>query len=407
MRGRASFWIRRSAAPLFALAALASGLLAPGVAVADPEAQAAIVGGEAASILAFPALTYIQGEGRKGENFACTGTVISPRVILTAAHCVEDLDAGGYTAAAGYRLATGFADPRDAKTAKQVRRVSSTHVFPGFDPGTLRGDAGILILATPTAAPPIALPSRSESALFEGGTKTLIAGWGLTGGSAASPPRRLRSAATAVEDPQACKRRTRNFYAPYSTALQLCTRNPPTLSTGTCFGDSGGPAIAQRPDGSPVEIGITSTGGPGCNPRLPDVFTRTDRISAWASGWIAATEAGAPAPALPRARIPRMELAAGEGFVESTLVESFGKRFLRARDLEAACHPPAGAHLQCGLQWRYGPTIYYGTVTVFYALRRNAVIWDSRLAIRSVNARCVSVSQHPYRCPTRTRHRLR
>ena len=76
----------------------------------------------------------------------------------------------------------------------------------------------------------------------------------------------------------------------------MCTTDPPDHANGGCFGDSGGPAIAQRADGSPVEIGIVSTGGPDCSTKLPNVFTRADRVSTWASEWIAATESGAPPP---------------------------------------------------------------------------------------------------------------
>ncbi|HEY4778609.1 MAG TPA: serine protease, partial [Solirubrobacterales bacterium] len=337
------------------LGATLAGLLAPGAAAADPGAQASIIGGEPAAIPAFPSLAYIQGQTGPHQGFACSGTVISPRVILTAAHCVEDLDVGGYTPASDYGVATGFADPREAKAAKAVLRVASTHVFPEFDPSTLHGDAGILVLSTPTTAPPISLATATDSALYEGGARVLLAGWGLTGGDASMPPKRLRSAATVVQDPHTCRQRTQRFYAPYSAAFQVCTLDPPTLATGSCFGDSGGPAIAQRPDGSAVEVGITSTGGPQCNTRVPDIFTRADRVSTWASEWVAATETGAPPPTGPRALVPRLSLESAKAFVAGTLAHAFGKLFLHASYLRANCQRVERERARCGLVWRYGP----------------------------------------------------
>ena len=387
------------------LAMLATAAIGPRAASAAPEAKAAIVGGEAASVLAFPSLTYIQATDSDDRSFACTGTVIAPRVVLTAAHCVENLEAGGYTPASDYAIAAGFADPREAGDANEVLRVSGTHVFPEFDPNTLWGDAAILVLATPTAATPIALAAATDSALFEGGARVLLAGWGLTGGGSSSPPPWLRTATTAVQDPGTCKRRTHGFYRPYSAAFQLCTIDPPTLAAGTCFGDSGGPAIARRPDGSPVEIGITSAGGPGCNPRFPDIFTRADRLSTWALEWVASIEAGARPPALPRARVPQLAKRTAEEFVENTLTGAFGRRFLRARFLRAGCGHTDRAKVRCSLIWRYGPNLFSGTVTVFYASRRNAVIWDSRFRISSVNAHCRLLGSHPQRCPVQTRRR--
>ncbi len=106
-------------------------------------------------------------------------------------------------------------------------------------------------------------------------------------------------------NPAACKARIPRFYKPYSPALQMCTTDPPDHTNGGCFGDSGGPAIAHRADGSPVEIGIVSTGGPSCSTKLPNIFTRVDRVSTWAAEWIAATEPGAPPPAL-KAQLPAM-----------------------------------------------------------------------------------------------------
>jgi secreted trypsin-like serine protease len=382
-----------------------AGLLLPTAATAAPGARASIIGGTATSIAAFPSLAYVQADEGAHGSFACTGTVISPRVILTAAHCVEDLEAGGYTPADVYAVAAGVADPHEAKVAHTVLRVASTHVFPEFDPATLRGDAGILVLATPTSAPPIALATPADRALYEGGATVLLAGWGLRGPGASSQPSDLRSAATVVQDGQSCKRRIRRFYPPYSAAFQMCTLNPPTLATGTCFGDSGGPAIAQRPDGPSVEVGITSTGGPGCNTRLPDIFTRIDRVSTWASEWIAATETGAPPPTGWKTRLPLLTTENAEELTSGVLADAFGNRFLRARELWGGCKRVERQKVKCGLVWLYGRNIYYGTVTVYYASRRDAVIWDSRYRISSVNYHCWFFSRHPHRCAVKTRRR--
>ena len=85
-------------------------------------------------------------------------------MVLTAGHCVEDLHFGGFTAATDYKVATGRANPRRDVTG-EVLRVSGTHVFPGFDPGTTHGDAALLILASPTTAPAIPLAAAGDGPL--------------------------------------------------------------------------------------------------------------------------------------------------------------------------------------------------------------------------------------------------
>src|SRR4051794_539253 len=177
-RGRRLWW-RRTAA-LGTLCALSALLVGPaGATAASPGARTSIIGGDVATIEAFPSLTYIAAETGKNEGFACTGTVISPRVILTAAHCVEDLTVGGFTPPREYTVVTGRGNPRD-DDGGNVLTVGATHVFPRFDPGPAHGDAALLVLSSPTSAPPIALAGAADGSLYAGGAEVLLAGWGLT-----------------------------------------------------------------------------------------------------------------------------------------------------------------------------------------------------------------------------------
>jgi secreted trypsin-like serine protease len=384
--GRLRRWGRAGAAFTGALSLLA---LAPAAAPASAGgAHASIIGGTPASIADFPSLAFVASDDGEGRRFSCTGTVISPRVVLTAAHCVEDLDAGGFTAAADYTVLTGRTNPRQDAGGNALR-VSATHVFPRFDPGTGHGDAALLVLATPTPAPPIQLASAADSALYEGGAGVLLAGWGLTRANALSPPKSLRSTASVVLAPRACKSRTRPYYPPYSVSGQMCTADPPDHENGGCFGDSGGPVIGQRADGSPVEIGIVSTGGPFCSTTLPNIFTRADLVSAWASEWIAAVESGGPPPAL-KARLPRLTEESAEGLVVGVLRTNLGNLFLRNRGLRGGCRRLAATRIRCELLWRHGPKIYLASVTVFYVLRQNTVAWDSSYSVRRASARCLA-----------------
>jgi len=377
---------RRRSLTASVLGAVSIALLAPTLAQASPKAHASIIGGDAASIADFPSLAFIAARTGKDRGFACTGTVISPRVILTAAHCVEDLDVGGFTAPRKYLVATGRANPqRDG--SGDVLRVSDTHVFPRFDPGTTYGDAALLVLSSPTPAPPIPLAGVADGALYEGGAKVLLAGWGLTSPNAKSGPKNLQTTSTVVLDPNACKRRTQPFYPPYSSAVEMCTTDPPDHRNGGCFGDSGGPAIAQRPDGSLVEIGITSTGGPSCSTNLPNIFTRADLVSTWAAEWIAAVETGAPPPTL-KARLPSMTRESAQGLVGGLLRSKLGEPFINSRGLRGNCRRLGPARLKCELAWLHGSNLYASAVTVFYALRENTVAWDNSYVIQRVNARC-------------------
>jgi secreted trypsin-like serine protease len=375
-------------------------LALPAAAAAEPTAQASIVGGRASSVAEFPSLAYI--EAREGKHgFACTGTVVAPRVVLTAAHCVENLEHGGLTQARQYALATGVTSPEEAQ-AEDIFRVAEAHVFPGFDPGTLHGDAGILILDRPTTAPVLALAGPGDAALYAGGAPVQLVGWGLTRANAEQGPTGLRATSMVVQAPSFCKAKTHGYYSPFSPTAQMCTLDTPSKRSGGCFGDSGGPAIGQRPDGTPVELGVISTGGSFCSTKRPNVLTRADYVSAWVGEWIAATEAGAPRPLLdPRTPFPLMSEPVAEGFAVSTLRDHFGTRFERAKRVAGSCRRASRSRFKCEIAWIAGPFVYGGTVSPFYVRRDDAVVWDSHFQIRWGSLKCLRDDGR--RCPIQSK----
>jgi trypsin len=370
-------------------AILALSLVLPAAAAASGGAQASIIGGSPASIAQFPSLAYIEA-GNKRHGFACTGTVVAPRVILTAAHCAEEVETGGFTKPGEYAVATNIANPKQAR-GENVFGVSAVHVFPSFDPGLIHGDAAVLILSQPTSAPALALAGPEDAALYEGGAPVTVAGWGLTRAQNRQAPANLRSAPMAIQQPAACQRKTRGFYKEFSPAVQLCLLSPPSNKSGTCFGDSGGPAIGQRADGTPVELGVISVVGPLCTPQAPNVLTRVDYVSSWVSEWIAATESGAPAPIVdPAAPLPTMKKSVAEEFAIYTLFNAFGERFGDLSRISGGCRKVSRARYRCEIAWLSHHTIYAGIVSPFYVRRQQTNSWDSHYQVRWAPQRCIA-----------------
>jgi hypothetical protein len=163
--------------------------------------------------------------------------------------------------------------------------------------------------------------------------------------------------------------------------------------------------IAQHADGSPVEIGVVSTGGPSCSTKLPNIFTRVDRLSTWAAEWVAAVEAGGAAPSLPHAQVPVMTRETGEGFAAAVLTGALREHFRSPKNTRGECRRRGRSAVRCTLAWVSGADLYGSTITVYYAARRNAVVWDDHYRIQWVNRHCWLASGHRERCAIHSRHR--
>lgn len=84
---------RRSTVPLLALALLGVLIISATATAAapNPKATGSVIGGHNATVAEFPSLAFIEGV-QATAGYACTGTVVAPRIVLTAGHCVEDIE---------------------------------------------------------------------------------------------------------------------------------------------------------------------------------------------------------------------------------------------------------------------------------------------------------------------------
>jgi hypothetical protein len=219
----------------------------------------------------------------------CTGTLIAPDRILTAAHCVEALDPQdlqiavgvdahdpahvpdaakypvvGFSSARGFRLAFPFAHRRPQNA-------------------TAVDDIAIAVLAKPVVGvAPVAIAGPGDTALEQPGRAARLLGYGLlkaTGGMPFTVAPALEGGDLTLISRQRCL----HAYPRAITATDLCAQD---LGYGTltqpCAGDSGGPLLAQTANG-PVQIGVTSWGAEvkdnACGAaHLPAVWMRVSRF---------------------------------------------------------------------------------------------------------------------------------
>ena len=267
------------------LAVSALGLVTAPLALADPP-SAYVIGGTPVAQGGSPYAVYIQAATGGGTFASCTGSVIAPTVILTAAHCVFNKTTGALIAPSAISVSAGSVN-RPATSPPPPVNVTAVRPDPYYNPATFQADAALLILNAPTTAPAVTLATTANGALYAPSTLATFAGWGETVADvASSAPTQLQSGTVPILANATCQASV-EFHPGYT----LCTGGP-GYRPATCHGDSGGPLVVTTAAGA-VQIGITSYGSAvGCG-IAPDYFTRVSSVQPW----IASSLAGTPAPA--------------------------------------------------------------------------------------------------------------
>jgi secreted trypsin-like serine protease len=263
-----------------------------GLACFVPQAGA-VIGGQQAAPGAWPFAAALI-DASVADTLAgqiCGAVVVSPREVVTAAHCVVP-EGSVHPRKRSLDIVAGRLRLRGASSARI--HVLSVRIHPSFDPQTLADDLAILELARPVTG----IAALDDGTVgVAGGTATAL-GWGST---TASPqgdfPDAMRQTALEIEPDASC---TDAYGDGYDAATMLCA-GIPQGGRDTCQGDSGGPLVASGATGA-VVIGFTSFGGACGEAGAPGAYVR----AAIAAAWLAAggTTTADRAAALPLRRAP-------------------------------------------------------------------------------------------------------
>ncbi|XP_022116267.2 CLIP domain-containing serine protease 14D [Pieris rapae] len=244
-----------------------------------------IVGGEIASLYDFPWIVQLNFSD---IGYACAGTLVTNRHVITAAHCVTS-EQKLISVRLGEWDSKISADCSDntCSDPPEDRKVLQTIVHPYFN---LRGDPthdiAILVLDEQVNftdfIKPVCLPTTEYVAGqdYTNDNSYMTAGWGITEYKIKSTKKRKLSINAVSYD--ICR-----------AALNLGrdSRDPFIICAGgvknkdTCQGDSGGPLIGQVVEEHEVNwylFGITSMGSKYCGRQgTPGVYTRVSKYMPW------------------------------------------------------------------------------------------------------------------------------
>jgi trypsin len=277
------------------LAALAAGLIS-----AAP-AQA-IVGGSDASPGEYPFIADIVIDGA----FGCTGTLVTPDVVVSAAHCGSLVPGGIANVPVGQpgQLITVRVGAYKTDGSDGVQRTGTSVAVNDGWAGlfSVGHDVSLITLDQPVNAPTVKVANAAERALWAPGTLATIAGFGVTE-SGGDPPDVLQEARVPiVRDEVAAEAYPYTVdgvdqaFGGFEPETQLGAGYPQG-GTDTCQGDSGGPLLVPASGGGFRLVGDTSYGNGCAEPGYPGIYGRLadDTLRTWIAGQTPAAIAPAAA----------------------------------------------------------------------------------------------------------------
>jgi len=253
-----------------ALMAAIAMCLTPTVASAAPQSLPRIIGGSAASIDQTPWQVLIIMR----NSMQCSGSLVTPTTIITAAHCLN-----GYTAA-DVRVWAGISKIGDRSQSLELP-VASITPHPDFKVDTFDNDLGLITLSRPIDLTGplqlLALPFGQDARSWPAsGSSAVISGWGVTAAvGSATTDQLMRADVLVLAGPgEACGQ-----YGPDVDPVQDVCAGSPTGVIDACQGDSGGPLVVAAP--LPTLAGVVSFGTDCAKAGYPGLYTRLTTFLPW------------------------------------------------------------------------------------------------------------------------------
>ncbi|MCT4655151.1 MAG: serine protease [Cohaesibacter sp.] len=242
----------------------------------DGKVQSRIVGGQSANINDWPWQVLVRAS--KGSRAAyCGGSIISPKWILTAAHCVIDKSGKPMTSLGfKYRIVHGKNKPLKTK-GMAVKKIIA---HPNYNPRNFSNDIALIRLHQDIpggAGRAIQLSSKKLDEVF---ARPLLCST-VTGWGAKAERQPVSSTLFRADIPLISFDRCNKAYPNSIGSKNICAGFEQG-GIDSCQGDSGGPLVVRWGSSDRfIQVGVVSWGEGCARPGKPGVYTRVSKYISW------------------------------------------------------------------------------------------------------------------------------
>ncbi len=208
------------------------------------------------------------------DEYACGGSIIASRYILTAKHCCINTNLSDIKVIAGVTCKNDI-------TSNNIFSVSEIILHPTLDVALLRLSKNIDFNDTKQ---PINFVDAVDTQYYTEGNNVRISGWGWLSPDGFNPSSCLQGVDVNIISNDDANQMLSDISGEVGEN-EMATTGVGTIRQGACHGDSGGPlTIWSDAYEANILLGVVSWGRANClgnNSNSPSIFVRVSNIVAW------------------------------------------------------------------------------------------------------------------------------